>query len=98
MCLREGAPGPPPRHADTDSRSPRNRRVDAHAAILDEEAAAAEIDLILLERDPHRHRHIAGPAAEIVRAKRSCHAGAASLPRSRPPTPHRRDAFERIER
>ena len=50
---------------DPDPRSPREP-ADAHAAILDEQPIAQEIEPVLRERDPHRHRQIPGTATEIV--------------------------------
>src|SRR5204863_9092821 len=48
---------------DADSRSPRDWP-ERDSAVLDEPAAADEIEPILRERDPHRQRQVAGTAAQ----------------------------------
>jgi len=54
---------------DSDPGPPHDRsRIDA--AILDEQASAEQIEPVLAERNPHRHRQISRAATEIARADR----------------------------
>src|SRR5712664_3524032 len=51
--------------SDADARSPRDV-ADAKTAIFHEESIPKEIEAVLRQRNPHRHRQIAGAAAELV--------------------------------
>jgi len=66
--------------ADSNPRAPSDRpRLDA--TVLDEEPIAQQIDLVLRQRNAHRHGHVSRPATEIVDGK------VAAI--ERPPTLHR---------
>ncbi len=57
------APGMLRSDADPDARPP-HERTDLDAAILDEQALTNKVETVFRERDPHRHRQVAGAAAE----------------------------------
>src|SRR2546422_11409027 len=86
--------------ADANSNAAAPRDVgDAKTAIFHVESIPKEIALVLRQRDPHRHRQIAGAATEFVlRQHWDIWTRPASFHRTRAAAAHHVHPVERIER
>ena len=84
-------------HANPDSRSPRDQP-NSDPAVLDIHTLAQQVDAILGQPDPHRHRQIAWAPTEIVRAERGRTAASPPFHGARAAAPHDVDAVDRIQR
>src|SRR5207302_9275004 len=83
---------------DADARSP-GEGARGNRSILYIEAVAEQVEAVLGERDPHRHREVARTATQLVPRERIAIAACpASLHRASSPPPHHLDPFQRIER
>ena len=80
---QSGAPTPPPvTHSPVDDEQPRPRQVQP----------------VLIQRDPHRHRQIPRTTTELVIGQRGRRPRSPALHRARPTASHDRNALERLER
>ena len=91
----------PPRmlgpHADADTWTPRERS-KTDSPVLDEQPRAKQIDTVVGQRNPHRHREIAGTTAKLVRRPLGTFdRPAPALHLSRAAAAHHLDPLERIE-
>src|SRR5262249_8856940 len=84
-------------HSDTDPLTPRDR-TDAHTTILDEQLTAEKIELVLCQRDPHRHGDVAGTATEIVHVQLAPIERPAAFRRTTASPSHHGDAIHWLER
>ena len=97
MPFHPRAPRPFRANPDPDARSPRNR-TDTNAALLDIQAIAQQVEPVVGERDPHRHRQIPRTAADLMLWQRGwIRQRLSSLHRPDTPATHQLDAVERIE-
>src|SRR5262245_21627199 len=86
--------------ADANADAPAPRDVaNAKTAIVHVESLAEEIQTVLRQRDSHRHRQVAGTAAELTwRERGRGRPRPSTLHRARAAAAHDVDAVERIER
>ena len=66
--------------------------------VFDKQTIAHQIELVVRQRNPHRHRDVAGPPTEIMNGQRWALDRSPPLGGTTTPTPHDRDTLERCER